>query len=538
MQWTFRAAALGLSAALLGLSPATAGDKAGPKSGKTNSGAVKASTDGKQLGYADLADLIDKQIDQRLQSEKVTPSARSDDGEFLRRVYLDITGHIPTAEQAAAFLDSKEPNKRAKLIDELVDRPDFGRHMADIWQALLLPRNSDNRRLQSEPLVKWVEENFNKDRPWNQMVHELLTATGDQEKNGAVTYFLANGTVDKMTDNVTKVFLGVQLQCAQCHNHPFTAWKQTEYWGMAAFFMKVEATPPQMAARNGTSPEVKETDRPRRGRNALPESAKVVPAKFLGGPEAKLDKSEPYRPVLADWMATKDNPYFSKAMTNRVWAQFMGRGLVNPVDDMHDGNPASHPQLLADLAEQFAANNFDVKYLIRAICNSQAYQRTSKSTDKNADAAPDAYARSAIKVLTAEQLYDSLRTVATQGKATADPAPQRGPRGNNVGPRTQFVNFFQAEDGADPTDYQAGIPQALRLMNAAQLTNGQGALAMVKGKSQEQAVEHLYLATVSRRPTARETELVDRLMKKEEAGKVYSDLLWALLNSSEFTLNK
>src|SRR5258708_24863414 len=163
------------------------------------------------------------------------------------------------------------------------------------------------------------------------MVRELLTVIGDQEKNGAVTYFVANGTVDKMTDNVTKVFLGVQLQCAQCHNHPFTEWKQSEYWGMAAFFMKVEATPPQMAARNGASPEVKETDRPRRGRNALPDSAKTVPPKFLAGPEAKVEKGEPYRPVLADWITTKDNPYFSKAIINRLWAQFMGRGLVNPV---------------------------------------------------------------------------------------------------------------------------------------------------------------------------------------------------------------
>ncbi len=500
--------------------------------------AVKPSTEGQKLGFHDLARKIDEAIDKRLQAEKVSPSDRADDAEFLRRVCLDVTGHIPTAEKAAAFLDSKEPNKRAKLVDELLESTDYGRHMADIWQTLLLPRNSDNRALQTEPMVKWLEESFNKDKPWNTTVHELLTANGAQDKNGAVTYFVANATVDKITDNVTKVFLGVQLQCAQCHNHPFTDWKQAEYWGMATFFMKVEATPPQLALRNGNAPEVKETDRPRRGKNVLPDSAKTVPAKFLGGVEPKVVRSEPYRPVLADWITTKQNPYFSKAMVNRVWAQFMGRGLVNAVDDMHDGNPASHPELLADLAEQFAANQFDVKYLIRSLCNSQAYQRSSKTTAANKDATADTYAHMAIKVLTPEQFFDSLRTALSQGRGPAEAPSIKGPKGQNFSPRTQFVLFFQAEEGADPTDYQAGIPQALRLMNAPALNGSLAAQAMVRGKTQEQAVEQLYLATVNRRPKSNELEMVGRLMKKEDASKVYSDLLWALLNSSEFTLNK
>ncbi len=552
IRWATGAALAALIGLFASFGPASAADKKAPNKNKDKAAttvapapeqpkpkapAAKASTEGQKLAPRDLAQLIDKDIDQRLQAEKVTPSALADDAEFLRRVYLDVTGHIPTAEKAAGFLDSKEPTKRAKLIDELLDSSDFGRHQADIWQALLLPRNSDNRRLQSEPLEKWLEDGFNKGTGWDKQVHELLTATGEQDKNGAVTYWVANATVDKMTDNVTKVFLGVQLQCAQCHNHPFTEWKQTEYWGMAAFFMKVSATAPQKAAKDNTAPVVAEIDRPRRGKNGLPDSAKLVPAKFLGGPEAKLTQSEPYRPVLADWLTKRDNPYFSKALVNRVWAQFMGRGLVNPVDDIDGVNQASHPELFADLAEQFAANDFSVKYLIRAICNSQTYQRSGKPTDKNAGAAPELYARMALKVLTPEQLFDSLRVAAGNGKAPLDVPARKGPNGGNANPRKQFVLFFEAEDGADPTEYQSGIPQALRLMNAPQLNNGQVVQAMVKGKSQGQAVEHLYLTALSRRPTAKDTERVERLMKKEDAAKVYGDVFWALLNSSEFTLN-
>jgi hypothetical protein len=241
-------------------------------------------------------------------------------------------------------------------------------------------------------------------------------------------------------------------------------------------------------------------------------------------------------------MTTKQNPFFSKAMTNRIWAQFMGRGLVNPVDNIDDGNPSSHPQLFADLAEQFGANDFDVKYLIRAICNSQAYQRSSKPTAKNAEAGPELYAHMAIKVLTPEQLFDSLRMVLTNGRMPPV-VPVKGPNGGNLNARTAFVNFFQVEEGADPTDYQAGIPQALRLMNAPQLNNSQAIQAAIKGKTQADAVAYLYLATLSRRPNANEVELIDRMIKKakegkDDAAKVYGDVLWAILNSSEFTMNK
>jgi hypothetical protein len=521
-----------------GLSFAAPGDK-----DKAKKPAVKLPPpSGVRMDHTTLAKFIDKAIADKLKAEGVTTAPLTSDAEFLRRVYLDITGHIPSGDKAAAFLDDKDPNKRSKLIDELLASEDYGKHLADIWQALLLPKNSDNRRLDTAPMAKWLEENFNKNQHWNTMVHDLLTASGPQDKNGAVTFFVANGTVDKMTDEVTKVFLGVQLQCAQCHNHPFTEWKQTEYWGMAAFFMKVQAQNANQAAKAGNAPTVAEVDNVRRGKNALPESAKILPPKFLAAETPNVSRTGPVRPVLADWLTTAQNPFFSKAMANRIWSQYFGRGVVNPVDDMHDDNPPSHPELLQELANQFAKNDFDVKYLIRAICNSQAYQRTSKLSGKDSDPAPNLYAKMAVKVLTGEHLFDSLGNVLGRqegraaGEARKGAMGKGGPGGNQ---RAVFVAFFGADETASVTEYQSGIPQALNLMNSPRINTAVQANPLVRsGSAPEVVIEKLYLSTLSRRPTSTEIEKMTAHVKKADApAKGYSDILWALLNSSEFTLN-
>jgi hypothetical protein len=374
------------------------------------------------------------------------------------------------------------------------------------------------------------------------MVRAILTADGDADKNGAIVYYLANATPDKLTDNATRMFLGVQLQCAQCHNHPFTDWKQNEYWGMAAFFTKVRLEGnPRQAQQRGATVSIHEGGRGRPLR--LPDSAKRVPPKFLQAEQPQLSASEAYRPVLAQWLASPKNPYFSRAMVNRLWAQFFGRGLVSPVDDMHDGNQPSHPDLLADLSEQFAASGFDVKYLVRALCNSQAYQRTSKPVGANRDAGPELFSRVAVKVLAPEQLFDSLVQILGAPNAANPPrrpgaaaaAPVR-----NVTPRTLFVNFFKGDENAEPTEYQAGIPQVLRMMNSPQLNNTAMLAPLIKaGKPPGEIVEHLYLATLARRPTAHERERSLAVVRKHarEPRHAYGDILWALLNSSEFTLN-
>jgi hypothetical protein len=503
--------------------------------GAATLGGPALAADKAKFDVAATAKAIDQALQQRLDAEKVKPSPLADDAEFLRRAYLDIAGVIPPADKAAAFLDSKDPDKRAKLIDELLESKQYGRHMADIWQGMLLPRNSDNRRLQNEPMVKWLEENFNNNTPWDKFAHDLLTAEGPQDKNGAVSFFLANPTADKVNDTVAKLFLGIQLQCAQCHNHPFTGWKQTEYWGMAMFFTKVRPDNVNRAARNGNTPGVSEAAGGRAQR--LPESAKAVPPKFLHGDEPKLKASEPYRPAVAKWLTAPENPYFAKAAVNRVWHHFFGRGFVNPVDDMHDGNPASHPELLKELADRFTAGGYDVKDLIRAVCHTQAYQRTSKPFAGNDDDTT-LFSHMAVKVMAPEQLYDSLEQVLGRNYTRpTGPAGRAAPNG-----RAQFVSFFLADENADPTEYQAGIPQALRLMNAPQMNNGNAALltqAVKPTSPPAEVLEKLYLATLSRRPTADEVARLSAYVAKTsgDAKKAYGNVLWALVNSGEFTLN-
>jgi hypothetical protein len=512
--------------------------------GGTTATAAAPPARGAKMDSAALARHIDKLIDQRLRADRIDPSPLADDAEFLRRVYLDLTGKIPPAERAAAFLDSKDPGKRARLIDELLASPDYGRHQADVWQALLLPRTSQAFRFRSfyPPVIRWLEESFNANKPWDGMVREVLTASGPVDR-GPGFYYFANQSVDQLTDSFTKLFLGVQLQCAQCHNHPFTDWKRDDYWGMAAFFMKVRPNGrPQMVLRRGGTLQVSEGPRVFRNRQRLPDSARMVPAKFLGGQRPEVAADARLRPVLADWATSPSNPYFSRAMVNRTWAKLLGRGLVNPADDMHDANPPSHPELLADLAGQFAASGFDVKHLIRAICNSQTYQRTSKPAGNNADAGPEVFARMAIKVLTPGQHFDSLLVVY-------GPLPNNVPRGRRPGmgrfpfnPRDGFITFFNVEEGADPTEYQAGIPQVLRLMNARPF-NRPAALNRILGEGpidRNVVIEKLYLTTLARRPTAAErTRITAYLDKHKDRPRLaYADVLWALVNCSEFAVNR
>lgn len=492
-----------------------------------------------------VARMIDQGIDQPLKASSIQASSRSSDAEFMRRVYLDITGVIPTVEQAAAFLDDRSTDKRAKLVDELLNRPEYGKHMSDIWITLMYPIDSDNRFVSKAPLRSWLTEKFNANLHWDTMAYELLTATGDIDKNGAVGYLMSNRGVDKMTDSVGKLFLGVQIQCAQCHNHPFTHWKQTEYWGLAQFFYKVNVSNPR-AAKDGGTITLSEDGKINRKINALPEAAKNVQPKYLGADQVNLNSSEPYRPALAQWICTPSNPFFAKAFINRLWSQYMGRGFVNPIDDLSEENVPSHPELLNALAKEFGSSGFDIKHMIRSICNSETYQRTSRPLGDNRDD-KTMYSHQAIKVLTPEQLFDSLATVlgAPGAKDGVKPKMANGPKGGPQGPRDQFAMFFMGSDNAKPTDYEAGIPQALRLMNSAVMANGRlmaaaNRIAEVNRTSTpEKALEKIYLGTLSRRPTADEVKkMSDFMAKQSDPRQAYADVMWVLLNSSEFTLNR
>lgn len=481
------------------------------------------------------AKLIDTEVGKKLTAAKVSPSPACSDEEFLRRAYLDITGTIPTAEVAKTFLDDKATDKRAKLIDTLLADTNYGRKQADIWTAKLYTKDSGNRFIQRDPFYNWIQAEFNANRPWDLFVTSIVTAEGTLDKNPAVLYFLSNRSVDKLTDTTTQHFLGVRLACAQCHNHPFTSTKQTEYWGMAAFYSKVNPQRPQNPNNGGDNSGLGVTEGAGRTKlkDFFPESTKTLPAKFLGGDEPKMSSAAPYRPTLAAWLTGETNPYFAKAMVNRTWAMMFGQGIVNPIDDIIDKNEPSHPELLAELSKRFAAGGFDVKQLVKAIALSDTYQRTSKPTTAN-KGDEELYSHQLFKVMSPEMLYDSLaQVVGTPPAAKGGGGQQRGQPNT---PRARFVDFFLAgADEPNPAEYEAGIPQALRLMNS---RNPQQAAVKIVGNSRgAEAFEKLYLAALSRRPTAAETKrLTDYAAKASTAAEAHGDILWALLNSSEFAM--
>jgi hypothetical protein len=491
---------------------------------------------------AELAERIDEHLNAKLTAEKVPASPRCDDAEFLRRVSIDILGVIPPPEKVLAFLANTDPNKRTKLIDELLASPRYGDHQADVWTRLIIPKDSNNRFLKPAQLRDWLAKSFNENKPWNQLVTDLLTASGSTEENGAAVFYMANNSVDKMTDLTSRLFMGVQLQCAQCHNHMFVPeWKQDDYWGMSAFFLKVRTSNPK-AAKGGGEVSVDETPVMRPNRRNLPEAAKILPPKFFLGDKPNVADREPLRPVLAKWLTAAANPYFAPAMVNRTWAHFFGRGIVNPIDDFQEKNKPSHPELLQDLSQQFIGSGYNLKQLIKAICLSDAYQRTSRPVDGNKDDVT-LFSHMSIKNLTPSQLYDCLEQVLGSddtNEVRRGRKQQQAQRGGPRNPREAFIAFFQTDDGTDPLEYQAGIPQALRLMNS-QARNSAAVVNRIAkpGDKAEVVIERLYLMTLSRKPTPEETSklLAIANKNKSEIKKVYEDILWALLNSSEFAMN-
>jgi hypothetical protein len=486
---------------------------------------------------AALAGSIDRQIQARLDAEGVERAPEADDAEFLRRVFLDLHGVVPPAERAVRFLDSGASDKRARLIDELLESPRFGEHLGDVWRKLLVSPLASVDRAQAARFAGWLADRFNKDG-WDRIVHDILTATGRVGENPAVTYLIEGrhpiGVTD-LTDLTSRYFLGVRLNCAQCHDHPRAMWRQEDYWGMAAFFAQIQ-TPgrPKMVHTAGVE------DNPRVTLASLQNAGmvdgfRVRPPTFLGGEELKADAGATYRAALARWMTTPGNPFFARAAVNRMWWRFFGRGIVDPVDDMHAGNRPSHPELLDLLTRRFAASGFDLKFLCRAIARSRTYQQTSRPGAKP-DLEAELFGRMSVKVLSAEQLHDSL--VAILG------APKKGGRnGSRPETRHEFASFFASDGDPDPTRYERGIPHLLRLMNSPDFA-GRRLEALVsrvasRGRPADDVVEDLFLTILTRRPTTAEKRLAEDHLRDagDSRETAWRELAWALLLQSEFVLN-
>ena len=498
--------------------------------GTTGRGAAAGEPDA-----AELAALIDRHIESRLAAEGLRPAADADDAEFLRRVYLDLHGVIPTAEQAARFLDDTDPAKRARLIDALLSDPRYGEHLADVWQGYLVSPLADDRWARADRLRRWLADRFNT-RTWDRIATELLTATGKIDENPAVVYLVEGRlprTVPDLTDLTSRYFLGIRLNCAQCHDHPFVAWKRQDFWGMAAFFTQI-----QTPGKSKLVYQVGLKDYPEVTLDSLkdgtPDGFLSRPPTFLGGGELAAGKGATNRAALAAWMTAPQNPYFARAMANRTWWRLFGRGIVNPVDDMHAANPPSHPELLDLLARRFAEGGFDLKFLTRAIVSSRAYQRTSQpggASEKQAAL----FGRMSVKVLSAGQLHDSLAAVFGPPAKTPGADPRQSAR-------AEFTQFFGEDGSPDPTAYRRGIPHLVRQMNSGQFAGRNlpalAARVAKPGRSADDVAGELFLAILSRRPTADEQKLFrDHAARVGSVEPAARELAWALMMTSEFSLN-
>lgn len=400
---------------------------------------------------AEVAQQIDRAILTRLGEKKITASPPADDAEFLRRVHLDLAGKPPTAEVAASFLADTDPKKCEKLIDSLLATPDFGRNFAERWVNLFYLSTVNQRPPSPEPFVEWLAKGVTEGRSWDAIVRDILTAEGPLTSAPQGLFFYYNGDMNGqfapkiLAGNIGQVFLGIQLQCAECHHHPFSDWKQTDFWSQAAFFAQ---TARMETVENKNTPGVKDRHlevKPGKKPTVLKEVAisipndgearnggKKVPAAFLDGRMAEIDPMQNHRPALAAWLTGRENRMFARAAVNRIWANFFGRGFVNPLNDFGDHNAPSHPELLDALAEEFIASGFDLKHLVRSICRSDAYQRSSRVVEGNRTEEGEAlFARMAQKVLTPEQFYDAL-CVALEVPDLAPPVdPKKPPKKPN-----------------------------------------------------------------------------------------------------------
>jgi hypothetical protein len=504
-------------------------------------------------------DFVDAMIREAWDQSSVKPSKIASDEEFLRRAYLDVLGRIPNIREATDFLrrdpkDAKDLSRRAKLVEYLLNHPDYPKNFANQWKVILLGRKRPDRDVDPEALTSWLRRQFAENRPWNELSYDLLTAKGSNKENGAVNYTLAHmddGAVN-LTSITTRVFLGQQIQCTQCHDHPSNDWKQADFWGINAFYKGVRKQDVMAANAAGTETydHTMLSDVPTdkwsqfEKRNAM---VGVAPPTFLDGRKISPNKDVVRRDELAKFITDPSGDALAKAFVNRMWGHFFGKAFVNPVDDFGTHNPPTNPELLDRLASEFKKSHYDVKTLIRWIMNSEAYNLTSAATKDN-DKDETLFTHMYLKPMTPEQLFDSL-IVATAAHKAGGGEDHTRRRDAWMG---QFIFAFANDEGEEGSSFQGTIPQALMMMNGELMEQAVGGrsgsfLADLLEQAQLHAksapdvylVNHLYLAALSRYPSPGELRTARKFFANyDDTICVMQDMFWALLNSNEFVLNR
>jgi hypothetical protein len=492
----------------------------------------------------ELTAKIDREIEAGWQANGVTPAPRADDAEFLRRVYLDLAGRIPTVYELRRFLDDKTSDKRAKVVDQLLASPEFVQHFATVFRREWLPQTVTNPQVQffGRVFEEWLRKQLTDGKHYDQIVRDLVTVppsgvmgpVNEPGNNGAIAFLAVNELKpESIASSTARLFMGVKVECAQCHNHPFEDYTREQFWELTAFFAGLQ--PADLRGRRAPTEAIEVRS------ISIPNTDKKVTAKFLNGGAPVFKDKVSSRVALMDWMTAKDNPYFARNAVNRMWAQFFGLGLIDPLDEPGEKNPPSHPKLLAELSRGFADSGYDLKHLIRAIVNSRAYQLSSASANASAHE-ERVFARMKVRGMLPEQLFDSL-VVATGYRERFRIPDYVAPES----PRGQFLARFATTERL--SEVQTSILQALTLMNGkliGEMTSVADSeiLAGITASpfmDTAQEVETLYLAAISRKPRAEELKklvaYVDRGGPSGNRDKALADVFWALLNSSEFGFN-
>jgi hypothetical protein len=488
---------------------------------------------------------IDDLVVAKLRELNLKPSGPSSDGEFIRRAYLDTIGVLPTPAEMRTLLADGSAQRRDKIIESLLARPEYVDYWTYKWSDLLLVNSSKLRPPAAWAYSQWLRKHVAANTPWDKMVRELATATGSTLENGAANFFVLHDDPTEMAENITVAFMGMSVNCAKCHNHPMEKWTNDQYYGLANLFSRVRQKAPANAGEGNViifSAAEGELNQPLTG--------KPQPPRPLDGKAVPFEATGDRREQAADWLVSPENPYFARAIVNRVWANFMGVGLVEKVDDMRKTNPASNEALLTALADHLVKNQFDLKALMRAILQSQAYQRSSKPLPENAGD-QRFYSRYYPKRLMAEVMLDALSQATAAPTAFKDyPAGWRALQLPDAGIDSYFLKAFgrperlltcECERTSEPS-----MAQVLHIANGDTLNEklrakGNRIDQLIAGKAtNETIIEEAYLAGVSRLPTESEMKAMLATLneaKESEKREVIEDLFWSVLSSKEFLFN-
>ena len=509
--------------------------------------------------FGEVANYVDEAVAEKLKKLRINPSPVAGDEEFLRRITIDLTGLLPTVDEYEAFLADDDPEKRARKIDELIGRKEFTDLWVAKWSELLMMRSDNAKRISYKSVVlyhTWLKEQVAGEVPIDQMVHSLLTSEGGTFDTPQTNYYQTEQDSLKVAENVAQAFMGMRIQCAQCHNHPFDRWTQDDYYGFAAFFSQIGRKNSEdfreLIVYDRRSGEVKHVVT---GKNAAPT--------YLGGGPAET-KNRDRRVVAADWLVSPENPYFARNIANRVWHHFFGIGIVDPVDDVRISNPASNPELLDALGSQFAQSGYDFKQLVRDICNSHTYQRTSERTDSNR-ADEMNFAHQTVRRIKAESMLDIISQVTTTDDDFAGlPRGARAVQIADGNTSTYFLTTFgratretvcACEVKMEPT-----LSQALHLLNGnttgLKIRQGGSIKAMLDAGHEPAAIlDRLFVRCFTRQPTEEEAAALLKAVttaadaagaagdpaaagkRKQAMRDELEDIFWALLNSREMLFN-